>query len=266
MYLSSNKKILITVAVFVVVIAALTGILKLAGSRPYAEEETTTAPVYEATSDEANSDNYIQEYPTKELTTVAEMNSSSITAEEIAAMNAYIAGQYYLEGVMYTDGTPSEINLAISGKNFQTSMDMDGTSVSIMYLNGKVYFVDDAAKVYLELSDLLMNTMDVDLSEMEEITRYLSLEAYNFTHFNESKTEIDGAEANCYTYSNDSEAVSFNFIDNELRQIVYGDVNGNTATVLTIYEFSPEIPSGMLTLSGLNRTTISAFLSSYMAE
>ncbi|MBQ8209559.1 MAG: hypothetical protein IJZ35_03125 [Clostridia bacterium] len=262
MKLSSNKKLLITVGVFAVIIIASAVVLKLVGSME--KDDNTSIYNDETVSVEYNSDDYIQEYTTKEVTTVSEMNNSSITLEEIAIMNAYIDGQYYLSGVMNMDGTPTEIDLAISGKNFQTSMEVEGMDMSIMYLNGNVYFVDNSTKIYLALTDLLMDSMDVDLSEMEEITEYLSLEAYNFTSFKEGKTEIDGVTANCYTYYNDEMSVAFCFIDNELRQVNYGDGYGNVASSMTVYEFSSQIPSGMLTLSGLRGTTAAAFLNSYM--
>lgn len=263
MRMSSNKKLLITVGVFAIIVIASVVVLKLVGS----SEKDSNDSIYsdDTVTVEYNSDDYIQEYTTKEITTVAEMNQSSITLEEIAIMNAYIDGQYYLSGVINTDGEPTEIDLAISGKNFQTSMAVEGMDVSIMYLNGNVYFVDNKTKIYLALSDFLMDSMDVDLTEMEEITDYLSLAAYDFTSFREGKTEIDGVTANCYTYYNDTMSVAFCFIDNELKQINYGDGDGNASSSMTVYDFSSQIPSGMLTLSGLKGTTPAAFVNSYMS-
>lgn len=266
MTLSSNKKLIITVAVFSAIIIIFALVLKFAGS---SDNNNGNDTIYsdDSVSVEYNSDDYIQEYTTKEVTTVAEMNNaeSTLTLEEIAIMNAYIHGQYYLKGVIDADGVPTEIDLAISGKNFQTSMAVEGMDFSILYLNGNVYFVDNSSKIYLALSELLMDSMDVDMSDMEEITDYLSLAAYNFTDFKEGLTEIDGITANCYTFYNDEMSVAFCFIDNELKQINYGDGYGNVSSSLIVYEFSAQIPSGMLTLSGLRGTTVASFVSSYMS-
>ena len=269
MRLNSNKKLLITVGVFAIVIILSAVVLKIVGSTGSTNQNTDTDDIFggETVSIEYNSDDYIQEYTTKEVTTVPEMNrvESTLTLEEIQIMNAYITGQYYLSGVMNAQGAPTEIDIAISGKNFQTSMAVDGMDMSIMYLNGNVYFVDNKSKIYFALTDMLMDSMDVDLSEMEEITEYLSLTAYEFTSFTESKTEIDGAEANCYTYYNDSMSVAFCFVNNELKQVNYGDGYGNVTSSMSIYEFSSTIPSGMLTLAGLRGTSAAAFLNSYMS-
>ena len=264
MKMSSNKKLIITIAVFAAVILAFALLLKLVGS----SESNNTNDDFYVQNDvtvEYNSDDYIQEYTTKEVTTVAEMNnnSSTLTLEELEIINAYIHGQYYLNGVMDADGEAMEIDLAISGKNVQTTMDVEGFDVSIMYLNGNMYFIDNAKKIYLALTDLLMNSMDVDMSEMEEITDYLSLAAYNFTDFKEGKTEIDGVTANCYTFYNDEMSVAFCFINNELKQVNYGDGYGNVSSTMIVYEFSSQIPYGMLTLAGYKGTTAAAFLSSY---
>ncbi len=266
MNFSSNKKILITIAAFIVVLGVFVCILLVAGSSSSDTKNGTTSNMnYESASIEYNSDDYIQEYTTHEITTVEQMNVSSITLEEVQAMNAYIYGQYYLDAVMYEDNTPTELKLAISGKNFQTSMEVEGMNVSIMYLNGNVYFVDNTTNVYLALTDLLMNSMDVDLSEMEEITQYLSLESFNFTDFTEGKAEINGVTANSYRYSNETDSVTFYFVDNELKQIDYGDAYGNPVTTLQVNDFSSQIPSGMLTLSGLRGTNVTEFFTSYMS-
>ena len=265
MNMSSNKKLLITIAVFAAVITVFALVLKFAGSSE--NNNNTDEIIYpdNSVTVEYNSDDYIQEYTTKEVTTVAEMNKveSTITIEELQMMNAYIDGQYYLHGVMDSNSEPMEIKLAISGKNLQTSMQVEGFDLSIMYLNGNMYFVDNSTKIYLALTDLLMNSMDVDMSEMEEITEYLSLEAYNFTEFKEGQIEIKGETANYYTFYNDEMSVAFAFINNELKQVNYGDGYGNVSSTMTVYDFSPQIPSGMLTLSGLRGTSAAAFITTY---
>ena len=261
---SSNKKIIITVAVFAAVILVFALLLKLIGSSDK-NNGNDSIVADDGVSVEYNSDDYITEYTTKEVTTVAEMNQSSITLEEIAIMNAYIDGQYYMDGVIEADGSPMEFDLAISGKNYQMSMKVENMNMSMMYLNGNVYLIDNSTKIYLALSDMLKNSMDDDFSEMEEVTRILSLASYDFKGFREGKTEIDGKEANCYTYYNDSESVAFCFINNELKRVNYGDGYGNVASSVTVNEFSAQIPSGMLTLAGLRGSSPAAFLSSYAA-
>ena len=193
------------------------------------------------------------------------MNKSSITLEEVAIMNAYIYGQYYMDGMIESDGTPMSFDLAISGKNYQMSMRAEGMNISMMYLNGNVYLIDNSAKIYLALTDMLKNSMDDDFSEMEEITKVLSLTSYNFTDFKEGTTEIDGKEAKSYTYYSDSESVAFCFIDNELKQVNYGDGYGNVASSVIVNKFSAQIPAGMLTLAGLRGVSPASFLSSYAA-
>ncbi len=258
---NSNKKIIITVAVFAAVIIVFALLLKLIGSADKNGDDSVISD--DGVSVEYNSDDYITEYTTKEVTTVAQMNQSSITLEEIAIMNAYIYGQYYMDGVIEADGSPMEFDLAISGKNYQMSMRAEGMNISMMYLNGNVYLIDKSAKIYLALTDMLKSSMDDDFSEMEEITKVLSLASYNFTDFKEGTTEIDGKKANSYTYYNDSESVAFCFINNELKQVNYGDGYGNVASSVIVNKFSAQIPSGMLTLAGLKGVSPASFLSSY---
>lgn len=251
--LSSNKKILITVGVFVVIIAVLICVLTLAGNNSDKEEaETTTAADY-----------YVEEVSEEETShvefTTSPAMKSNVSSAVADAITAYMMGQYYIDGSMYSDGTVTDMSLAISGKDFYTSADVEGMTVSILYKNSKIYFINDDTKQYVELSDVLMDQVDVDLSEMEELTEYLNLTQYNFTEYEQFTGEVDGYSADCYKYYNDEMSVVFYFIGDELRQIDMGDGAGRAASTITVNEFSPEVPAGTMSLSGLTKTTVWGF-------
>lgn len=261
--LSSNKKIIITVASFVALIAVFAVILKFAGNgdKNVTETETTTS-----------SSGYVEDYSdmseetsvSPAAATMPAMNND-VSDAVVAAIYAYMSGQYYIDGVMTADGELTEISLALSGKDFYTSADIEGMSVSILYKSNKIYFIKNETKQYIELSDVLLNTYDIDLSEMEEITEYFNLTQYNFTGFDRYSGKTDGQTADCFKYYNDDMSVVFYFVGDELKQIDMGDGNGNANSTVTVNEFSPEVPAGMMSLSGLTKTTLMGFFGESLA-
>ena len=51
----------------------------------------------------------------------------------------------------------------------------------------------------------------------------------------------------------------FYFVNEELRQIDFGDADGNISSSTVVYEFLTEIPSNMLSLRGLTMSTVFDF-------
>lgn len=255
--MSSNKKLLITIGSFLLIIVLLIVGLKLVGSRSNTKEpeiETTTSSggyVEEVTDIEETSE-------VQAAATIPEMNNDVSTAIS-DAIYAYMSGQYYLDGSMTSDGTVTDINIAISGNDFYTSTEMEGMTVSILYKNSKIYFINNDDNSYIELSDVLMDSYDIDFSEVENLTEYLNLTQYNFTGFDRYSDTLDGQTADCFKYYNDEMCVIFCFVGEELKQVDMGDGSGKINSSIFIKEFSPQVPAGMMSLSGLRKTTIFAF-------
>lgn len=253
--LSSNKKILITVGIFVVVIAVLVGVLKIASNKSdYPDDETTTGSVFY--NDESQVSENVTNAP---VTNIPQENLDSINENVAEDILAYMSGQYYLDGIMVSDGVETSLQLAMSGKNFQTSADIDGMNVSILYKDSKIYFIDLDKKQYILLSDVLMDQVDMDFSELEQLTEYLNLTQYNFTDYSKYEGEFDGNAADCYKYSNQEMSVVFYFIGEELKQVDMGDNNGNVNSVVKVNSFSPEVPDSVMSLNGLKKTTLIGF-------
>lgn len=258
--LSSNKKILITVAAFLLIILVLIGVLKLAGSSGQNNDDEiiteTTTYAQSGSVEEISEETSVTHAPA--AATIPEMNNN-VSDAVASAIVAYMSGQYYIDGVMESDGTQTEMKLAISGKDFYTTAEIEGMTVSIFYKDNKIYFINDDTKQYILLSDVLMDQVDVDLSEMAELTEYLNLTQYNFTGYEQYTSSVGGREADCFKYYNDEMSVVFYFVGDELKQVDMGNSDGVTASTITVNDFSPDIPDGMMSLNGLTKTTLVGF-------
>lgn len=261
--LSGNKKILISIVGFVLVMAIGVGVLFILGANSDKQpEELPDVSSAVNTEDMSNVSAAVPE------TDFPEMNFI-IDASEGEQIQAYISGNYYISAVMYADDVASEMKFAINGKDFYTTTDIEGMNFGIMFKNEKIYFINNTEKKYIDF-DSIMNLLggqaDFDMSEITAMTDVLDLSTYNFQGFEQSEVDLNGQTANCYKYYADEISIYFYFIAGELRQVDYGDSDGAVANSISINEFSPTIPSNMLTLNGLRQSTIFDFFGQDMLQ
>ena len=254
--MSGNKKILISVISFVLILAVGVGVLLILGS---GDKKTQNNPSENASvSVNQNSDNVSVAVPETDF---PEMNFL-INATEGEKIQAYISGNYYISAVMHADGTDTEMKFATNGSDFYTTSDIEGMNLGILFKNDKIYLINNNEKKYIDLDTIMTmvgGETGLDMSELSEITEVLDLSSYNFNNYEESQVDFEGQTANCYKYFAEEVSIHFYFVENELRQVDYGDADGVVTTSITVNEFSPTVPSEMLSLNGLRPSTIFDF-------
>lgn len=260
--LSSNKKILITVLAFVIVVAAVIGILVIInGSNKAGTDEPSSEYIYETAAPEAT-----EPQSSTLPTTSPAMNTGGLNSSpQVKMIEAYIDGSYYISATMVdSDGAATDMDMAVRGNDFQTTMDVEGVTLTMMYLNSTLYFVNNDTNKYFALSSALMSSFGIDMSEMEELLDNMSLSDYEFTDMDQTVEELNGIEYDCYKCYNSEVSVNFYFIGEEMKLIEFGDSGGSIASYIEVNSFSAEIPSGMLTLSGYTQAGMMEFFGETM--
>lgn len=252
--LSGNKKILISVISFVLILAVGIGVLAILGrneKKPDNSNDVTTPEI-------VDNENVSVSAPETDF---PEMNFL-INATEGEKIQAYISGNYYISAVMHSDGADTEMKFATNGSDFYTTSDVEGINLGILFKNDKIYLINNNEKKYIDLDSIMTmlgGESGLDMSELSEMTDVLDLSGYNFDNYEESQVDFEGQTANCYKYYAEELSIHFYFVENELRQVDYGDAEGVVTTSITVKEFSPTVPSEMLSLSGLRPSTIFDF-------
>lgn len=265
--LSGNKKILISVGIFAGIMVILVAMLMIMGGN--SEDET---PAYNDELVYNGDDEYNGNYesltqenvPSQPATTSPAMNTQDIrfSEKQAAIMTAYTSGQYYMKGTIVADGVATPVDLAMSGKNFYTTTEIEGMHLGVMYLNGRVYFINKQERKYIDLQTLtsLMGAdLGFDMSELDVISESMDMTQYNFQELEKTQVMIGDEEGECYKFYNSDMALWLYFANDELRQIDLGSADGAVNTTTVVDEFSPEIPAGVLTLRGLQMSTLFEF-------
>ena len=257
--LREHKKIVIAAVLLLVIIIAIAVVTVVTGRTGREEESVPAGGVETITEDE-------QESATGETTTASQGEMSTSPAmnqtgnsEETKDIEAFLSGNYYFSGAMVSGGTSTELDMAINGSDFQTTMDMDGMKISMLYLNDNVYFVDVDNKKYFEMSSILMKTLGVDMSEMQEITSAMNFSDITFTSTKRTETTLDSKPAVLYSYISDSQQIDFYLVGGELKEIDLGGTDSGTDSKIIFNTFSSEIPAGMMTVSGYEKSNMLSF-------
>ncbi len=263
--LNGNKKILISVASFVLVIAVIVSVLLILGGKQngsQSQEQSTLS----GGSVAVQTDGLTETLTSPPVTTSPAMNNSSIAIGENEAeiMNAYTNGVFYIDGYMSENGSAkTPLTIAISGNNFHTTTDMDGQEMGVIYLNQKVYFVDEKNRTYFDIDSLLSlvgESGSLDVSMLDEVAQSINMSKYSFDEMKKEEVTLDSLPATCYRFYNPDIILSFYFVAGEIKRIEMCNADGEVGMQLDINTFYPYVPANMLTLNGLKKANITDIL------
>ncbi len=259
--LTGNRKILISISVFVLIMAFIVGALLILGSSDEPQPQDNTPQVNTGDTDESLTSESLTSAP---LTTSPAMNTEGIvyTPAQQAIMVAYTSANYYMKGSIHADGAFTPVTIAMSGRNFYTTTEIEGMNMGVMYYGGKVYFINNGEKKYLDLETItaLMGAdFGFDMSELDIVTESFDMTKYNFREMEKTELVHEGEDVTCFRFFNDEMSLYFYFAGDELRQIDFGNAEGVVSSSTVVDEFSAEIPAGMLTLKGLRMSTVFDF-------
>lgn len=258
--MNSNKKILISIVAFVAVLGIIAVALYFIGREKTPAQGEQNGEFFENL-----------EYLAPEKMTSADMPDSPamddyyMSPSEMAVMEAFVTGTYYISMVDINSADQTEVKVAINGDNFQMGFDINGLKLDCMMLNDNIYFITKEKK-YIDLNSLMKmagETEELDTSAMKEIASMLDVTQYNFKSVRKSDVMIGAVQGVCYTYFSDDVDLSFSFASGELRKISLASISGSEVFEIEVKDFQTTIPSGMLTLVGLKKANIMDFITEF---
>lgn len=191
----------------------------------------------------------------------------SIVEKHVAKdVQTFLTGHYTLKGTIYSADTATPWTIATDGKNYHVTTSSQGLSFGVLIIDDVTYLVQPSAKTYTELTDMLLKTLgleeDFDISELtnfnvEDIDNTIS-------KINQSAVTINGQEGVCNEYFYDEISAKLYSIGDKLIQIDNYDADGALTMQIVVDEISPDIAPDTLTLNGLEKASITSFISSIM--
>ncbi|MBQ8210059.1 MAG: hypothetical protein IJZ35_05710 [Clostridia bacterium] len=201
-----------------------------------------------------------------EKTTVANENSNENQTEPgydkaacEALIKSYLDRSCYLEGSL--DNEP--IAVAFDGDNFEMLTSLEGMEVSLVKLDGKLYFKRTALMQYAQLTDAVMQTFGLSIDMLNFDFGDKTYEDMKNHLTSVKPVIIDGKDGVCFRYDKNGGFFNFYFADDELVQVDIGEGTEITSQFVISY-FTASIPGDMLSLKGYKETGFMTMFADYM--
>lgn len=183
-------------------------------------------------------------------------------AEE--SIKAFFNRSCYIKGAMYGGGYGDALSMSMDGSNFEALTNLDGTEVSILSLDGKLYIKRLATKQYLEMTDAVMDLIGFDSDDFNFDFGTADYSSIQDKLVGTYDVEMNGKKAICHEYKNDEQIYRCYSINGELKEIDICDSDGVSDTQLVIDYFSQSIPGNQLTLKGFTAASITVIFADLM--
>ena len=206
------------------------------------------------------SDNKIEEVE-GEVETVAE-TSLGLDVE------TYISGTYYLEGVFYGEGEAIPVQMATDGKSCHFTATYSGIALGLLVIDNATYVVLPKTKQYTEISETLLNLLDLDNGLGVDDFQKIAAEGFSNTGSKMSQyaVTINGESGLCTVFTFEKSEFKLYSIGDKLIQLENYDADGTMIMQIAVNSISSQIPADQLTLNGLEKASVTSFIQSFVAS
>lgn len=246
-----KKTLCVLIALMLCVAVAFSGCND--DSVPGSVEDNSAAAVEEGLGD-VRSDNQIEE-------------GESVSEKYIGSqVETFINGSYYMEGTIYSSGEAMPVKLATDGTNFHFTTSMSNISIGVLILDDVTYLIQPTANVYTELSENLVAALGIEEEfDVAELTNFRVEDIDNtVSKINQSAVTINGEAGLCNEYVYDETTVRLYSIGDKLIQVDNYNSEGVLTMQIVVDTIAETIPSTQLTLKGMEKASITSFISSFM--
>lgn len=178
-------------------------------------------------------------------------------------IKAFLDRSCYLEGALNDSNGTTPVAVAFDGDNFEMMTSLEGTEISVVKIDGKIYFKRTALKQYAQLTDAVMQSFGLSVDML----------AFDFgdNNYDSMKNQltsitpvtIDGKEGVCFRYDKNDGYFKFYFVNDELVQL---DIGNETEMIsqFIISHFSSAVPGDMLSFKGYKEAGFMSLFADYM--
>lgn len=218
------------------------------------EEPTTEAPTTEA--------------PTTEATTAPDGSSIKHIVDTLESGHFYMAGTMELRG-----GEIINTKVTNDGENSRLEMDSNKLKMSIIYLDGVPYVVNNATNTYVVFDEAAINSLDTvmksissmgismnsaDMNEMKSMMKNFDKnmdysQYINNGEYTEYNLAMDNVMHLCSNYKTEYGQISIYTLDGELKYIEVYDASGLRQMCISVSAFIPQALTP-ITLNGLTKS------------
>ncbi len=185
-------------------------------------------------------------------------NAGLVDGRYTAEAKALKSGVFYIQGTEISDGESLDLKFAANGPNSQVYTEISGVEISMMIIDGDIYMV--YGNDYCKLSQQLMSTVGIDLSEYQFDSSFLTslinydseatVDETTIADQTVTRTKYNAGKNGIVLYTKGDEVIQiekYNLETGECKQVIYVD------------SIDSVIPQGTLTVDGKNKKAFMTF-------
>ena len=263
------KKV-ISILTAILMIFALAGCGKEASEEPVdeiiTEEEATQAA---ATVTETTTETTTEETTTQpETTTKPDGSSIKAIVDTLESKTFYLAGTMNMQG-----GEVIDAKMTCDGDDYRLEMNSSQMKLSMVYLDGNPYIVNNSSNSYILFDDAAINSLDqvlnsfssfgvsfssADMSEMKsmmsDFDQNMDFSQYiDQGEYSEYTAKVDGVDHLCSVYATEYGTIRIYTLDGQLKVIDIYDAEGLRQMNMKVSVFIPQVLTP-ISLTGLNQS------------
>ena len=264
------KKV-ISILTAILMIFALAGCGKEVSEEPVdeiiTEEEATQAAV-------TVTETTTQETTTQETTTVPETTTKPDGSSIKAIVDTLESKTFYLAGTMNMHGGDViDAKMTCDGDDYRLEMNSSQMKLSMIYLDGNPYIVNNSSNSYILFDEAAINSLDqvlksfssfgvsfssADMNEMKsmmsDFDQNMDFSQYiDQGEYSEYTAKVDGVDHLCSVYETEYGTIRIYTLDGVLKVIDIYDAEGLRQMNMKVSVFIPQVLTP-ITLTGLNQS------------
>ncbi|MBO5935928.1 MAG: hypothetical protein J6Q94_10635 [Clostridia bacterium] len=197
-----------------------------------------------------------------------EEGATTVEEDLGVGVETFIGGNYYLEGVVYSEGEVMPLILSTDGKNYQFTANYSGVSLGMLLLDDATYMVLPREKQYAALSETLISALDLDsglgVNDFQAITK--ENEGIGNANVTQYSVTINGTAGLCTIYTFADSYFKLYSIGDDLIQIESYDLDDVMTIQIVVDQISAQIPADQLTLKGFEEASPTSFIKALMSS
>ena len=264
-----TAKKVISILTAILMIFALAGCGKEASEEPVdeiiTEEEATQAAAVPETTTETT---------TEETTTVPETTTKPDGSSIKAIVDTLESKTFYLAGTMNMQGGEViDAKMTCDGDDYRLEMNSSQMKLSMIYLDGNPYIVNNSSNSYILFDEAAINSLDqvlksfssfgvsfssADMNEMKsmmsDFDQNMDFSQYiDQGEYSEYTAKVDGVEHLCSVYETEYGTIRIYTLDGVLKVIDLYDAVGLRQMNMKVSVFIPQVLTP-ISLTGLNQS------------
>ena len=264
-----TAKKVISILTAILMIFALAGCGKEASEEPVdeiitEEEATQAAAVPETTTETTTEETTTQ----PETTTKPDGSSIKAIVDTLESKTFYLAGTMNMQG-----GEVIDAKMTCDGDDYRLEMNSSQMKLSMIYLDGNPYIVNNSSNSYILFDEAAINSLDqvlksfssfgvsfssADMNEMKsmmsDFDQNMDFSQYiDQGEYSEYTAKVDGVEHLCSVYETEYGTIRIYTLDGVLKVIDLYDADGLRQMNMKVSVFIPQVLTP-ITLTGLNQS------------